>query len=69
MTADLDMQCTVQYNTSVWLFGRVISTLLRNAQREGTVSAKNTNRSINEQTERPTAMMWMAYILLLTVSW
>jgi len=51
------------------VFGRVISTFLRYAQRDETVSTKNTYRSIKEQTERPTAMKWMAYILLLTVNW
>jgi len=47
------------------VFGRVISTLLRTAQRDGTVSAKNTYRSIKEQAEGPRVMKWMVYILLL----
>jgi len=33
------------------VFGPVISTLLRTAEQDATVSAKNTYRSIKEQTE------------------
>lgn len=49
MMVDLDMQ-------RMAVFGRVVNTVLRNAQQDWTVSAKNTHRSIKEQTERPPAV-------------
>jgi hypothetical protein len=55
------------------VFGRIISGLLRSARRDWTVAAENTQRSVQEQTDRPTALKteqaWVAYTMLLMVNW